>query len=82
MQCKDGEFIPTEPGSQVTVTHGAQQSLRHDGKNLISNSVTINIVDLFESIQVQKNQRDALSQPRYDCDFGILTNIPKDLFPI
>jgi hypothetical protein len=56
MQCKDGEFVPTEPGSQITVTHGAEQSLRHDGKNLISNSVTINIVDLFEAIQVQKDQ--------------------------
>jgi hypothetical protein len=52
MQREDGEFIPAEPGSQVTVTHGAEQPLRHDGKNLISNSVTMNIVDLFEAIQV------------------------------
>ena len=56
MQREDGELVSTEPGCQVAVTHCAEQPLRDDSKNLISNSVPINIVDLLKAVQVQKDQ--------------------------
>jgi hypothetical protein len=56
MQRKDGELIPTEPGRKIAVTHDPEQTLRDNSKNLISNSVSINIVDLLKAVQVQKDQ--------------------------
>src|SRR5580704_2867192 len=56
MQCKDGEFVATQPGRQITVTHSVEQPLCHNGKHLISNTVAVNIVHFFEAIQVQKDQ--------------------------
>jgi hypothetical protein len=56
MQCEDGEFVATKPGCQIAVTHSPEKALRHNGKNLISNTMAINIIHLFEAIQVEKDQ--------------------------
>jgi hypothetical protein len=78
VQCEDGEFVATKPGRQIAVAHGPEQALRHNGKNLISNTVTINIVHLFEAIQVQKNQsmHGAFSWWCSDCCLKRIIELP------
>jgi hypothetical protein len=55
MQREDSKLVSTEPGCQIAVAHGAEQALGDDRKNLISDPVPINIVDLLEAVQVEKD---------------------------
>ena len=55
MQGEDGKFVSTEPGYQIAVAHSTEQTLSYDRKYLISDPVSIDIIDLLEAVQVEKD---------------------------
>jgi hypothetical protein len=56
MQGEDGKLVSTKPGYQIAIAHSTEQTLRDDRKNLISDPVPIDVVDLLKAVQVEKDE--------------------------
>ncbi len=53
------ELVATHPSDRVTPAHCAAQSLGHDTKELVAGGVAVRIVDAFEVVEIQEQERGA-----------------------
>jgi hypothetical protein len=55
VQSENGELIASETRSEIIVAHRARQTLGNDSKHLIANPMTVDIVDLLETIEIHQD---------------------------
>src|SRR5580704_14032357 len=55
--CYDAEFVSSETSEHIPFSHRAGQALGDYDQNVVSDQVPIRVVDLFESVQVEHQNR-------------------------
>ena len=66
----DDELVAAEPRDKITFTHDGLQTRRADAQEFVACLMSADIVDLFEPVEVEKDQRGRPARRELDIESG------------